>query len=118
MYIKCSTTVSNGTTDTVWSWIQNYLLHRYSYQCVSIYYTSCFRCPPGYSLLGPLLFPVYINDMTSYIQRSQLLKFADDAKCFFTIATLADSNSLQEDITTLFGWSIDSDLNFNLKKFV
>jgi len=53
--------------------------------------------------------------MSSYIQWTKLLKFADD---FYTITTLSDSNSLQEDITSLFCWSMDSDLNFNLKKFV
>ena len=34
------------------------------------------------------------------------------------MATFNDSNILQEDITSLFSWSMDSDLNFNLKKFV
>ena len=34
------------------------------------------------------------------------------------LLTLANSNSLQEDITALFGWSMDSDLNFNVYKYV
>ena len=45
---------------------------------------------------------------------SQLLKFADDTKCFIHIASFPDHNSLQEDITALFTWSKDSDLNFSL----
>jgi len=101
--------------------VLDYLLHHY--QCVSINncHSSLLPVVSGVSqgsILGPLLFLVYINDMSSYIQQSKLLKFADDAKCFYTITTLSDSNSLQEDITSLFCWSMDSDLNFNLKKFV
>ena len=64
------------------------------------------------------LAPFYINDMTSYIHQCQLPKFADDAKCFKNIATRSDCDCLQEDIATLFTWSKDSDLDFNLKKFV
>ena len=50
--------------------------------------------------------------------RIQLLKFADDAS-FKNIAAHFDCDSLQVDIAALFAaWSKDSDLAFNLKKFV
>jgi len=56
--------------------------------------------------------------MTSYIHQCQLLKFADDAKMLQKIATRSNCDSFQEDLATLFTWSKDSDLDFNLKKFV
>jgi len=56
--------------------------------------------------------------MSSYIHQSQLPKFADDTKYFHHIGTVSDHNVLQEDITALFTWSRNSDLNFNLSKFV
>jgi len=56
--------------------------------------------------------------MSSYIHQCHLLKFADDTKCFKSIATLSDCNLLQENIAALFAWSTDSDLHFNLKKSV
>ena len=37
---------------------------------------------------------------------------------FFTSVLLSDHIALQEDITALFTWSRDSDMNFNLKKFI
>ena len=52
----------------------------------------------------------------NYIHYSQFLKFVNDTKCFH-ISTLSDHIALQEDITALFTWSRNSDLDFNLKKF-
>ena len=52
------------------------------------------------------------------INHSQLLKFADDTKCFLHICTSSDFNALQQDITVLPTWSRESNLDFNLSKFV
>ena len=52
----------------------------------------------------------------NYIHESQLLKFADDAKCFIHIRTLSDHKALQDDITALLTWSRDVDLDFSLKR--
>ena len=112
---------SIGITGVLWAWFKCYLTNRY--QRVAI--NNCFSnllpvisgVPQG-SILGPLLFLVYINDMPDYICHSLLLIFADDTKCLKQIHTVNDRNALQEDIDSLFSWSRDSDLNFNLKKCV
>ena len=49
---------------------------------------------------------------------AKLLRFADDAKCFNYIKSLSDQQVLQDNITALFAWSLDSDLNFSIKKFI
>ena len=71
---------------------------------------------PQGSILGPLLFLVYINDMPEYIHHSLLLIFADASN--ISMHSITDHNTLQEDINSLFTWCQDSDLNFNLKKCV
>ena len=50
--------------------------------------------------------------------QSQLLKFADDTKCFIHVRTLFDHKALQDAITALLTWSRDVDLDFSLKKFI
>ena len=73
---------------------------------------------PQGSILGPVLFVIYINDLSSSITYSNLLKFADNVKCYKTIHSLHDSHCLQLDVVTLFRWSLINKLSFNMNKCV
>ena len=92
-----------GITGTLWKWFESYLFYRS--QCVSIN-NSLSNCLPVLSgvpqgsILGPLLFLVYINDL-SVISSSNTFIFADDTKCFKTIKTKLDIQLLQKDLTSL-----------------
>ena len=70
------------------------------------------------SILGPLLFVIYINNLLSSIMYSNLFKFADDVKCYKAIHNIQDSQSLQLNVDSLFQWSLDSKLSFNINKCV
>ena len=68
---------------------------------------------PQGSILGPLLFLIYINDLPDKLSESSLLLFAHDAKCFMPISSTADCDSLQSDLSSLADWSSEWKLSFN-----
>ena len=73
------------------------------------------RCVPQGSVLGPLLFLLYVNDMPEAVQ-SHIQLFADDAKLYHTIALPGDSRVLQNDLNVLAAWSVTWQLAFNEAK--
>ena len=112
---------SIGITGVLWTWFKNYLTGRYQRVSINNSYSDSLPVVSGVpqgSILGPVLFLIYINDMSLYIHGSHHLKFADDTKCFKHICSSSDHDVLQDDINALLTWSRDSDLEFNLKKFV
>ena len=59
---------------------------------------------PQGSVLGPLLFIYYVNDMPDKI-KSTLKLYADDVLLYREIHSPEDSKTLQEDINTLQQWA-------------
>ena len=108
-----------GITGNTWKWLLAYLFNRS--QCVSINSTTSTSVPvisgvPQGSILGPLLFLIYINDLPDVVMSSKVLLFADDVKCFKSISNYSDSGCLQDDISRLATWSSTWSLPFNVKK--
>ena len=69
------------------------------------------------SVLGPVLFVIYINDIDEGLC-SELLKFADDTKLFRHIKSKQDADKLQADLRRLYKWSTDWLMLFNADKCV
>ena len=69
---------------------------------------------PQGSILGPLLFVIFINELPTIVQSTKLLLFADDTKCYIA-SSLNGPALLQADIDHLYQWSI-SNISFNTSK--
>ena len=70
---------------------------------------------PQGSLLEPPLFLIFINDIDKRIL-NWILKFADDTKVFGVVNNSGDGQRLQQDLSTLFKWSHDWQMLFNIEK--
>ena len=70
------------------------------------------------SILGPLLFLIYVNDIPTYINRSRLFMFSDDTKYLKLIESIFDAAHFQCDTDSLFDWSRKWRLEFNHSKCV
>ena len=70
---------------------------------------------PQGSVLGPVLFTLYINDIPDRVQ-SLIRLFADDTKVCRDILAATDTATLQADLDALGNWSEDWLLPFNVDK--
>ena len=70
---------------------------------------------PQGSVLGPLLFVIYINDLEIGVS-SDVSKFADDTKIGRQVKNMEDARKLQEDLNRLYNWSQKWDMQFNVSK--
>ena len=70
---------------------------------------------PKGSLLGPLLFIFYVNDLPFITSNLQAFLYADDSKFLCPIITPSDNLLFQENLNKLTNWSLRSKLEFNVK---
>ena len=70
---------------------------------------------PQRSVLGPILFLIYINDLENEIW-SNILKFADDTKMFRRVESQEDRHQLQSDLNKLVKWAEKWQMLFNKDK--
>ena len=100
------------------SWINSWLLDR-SQRVVINGEVSAWKkvtsgVPQG-SVLGPLLFLIFINDIDVSIG-SRICKFADDTKLYRIVDDANDSSLLQSDLDRLISWSHTWQMSFNVSK--
>ena len=72
---------------------------------------------PQGSILGPLLFILFINDIYDRIDPStRIYLYADDTKIWKSISSENDCKTLQTDVNGLQDWCTENKMNFNIEK--
>jgi hypothetical protein len=71
---------------------------------------------PQGTVLDPLLFLAYINDLPNKI-KSTARPFVDDCLLYRTVKTEDDAKQLQEDLNDLQQWEQDWMMHFNPDKY-
>ena len=91
----------------LFQWFASYLHVRQ--QRVTILGATSFKKPvcsgvPQGSILGPVLFLLYVNDLPDAVTNSSVACFPDDTKIFRRVDSITDAMLLQEDLNNLESW--------------
>lgn len=102
------------------NWFKDYLYNRF--QVVKYNSAISDKCivqcgvPQG-SILGPLLFTLYINDITKVLKNCLITLFADDANiCYAHNSTEAIEHFVNEDLSCIDKWLCHNKLSLNIAK--
>jgi len=99
-------------------WIESFLVHRKQRVVVDGEASDWAEVKSGVpqgTVLGPVLFLAYINDLPKYVQANTRL-FADDCVLYRSVKSTEDCNSLQQDLAQLELWEQEWCMSFNAEK--
>ena len=94
----------------VTNWVKSFLSNRT--QTVVLENTTSDKIPvtsgvPQDTVLGPILFLIYINDLPEYFKHSNIRLFADDSIIYRKIQSRKDCLDLQDDLEAAAKWEKD-----------
>ena len=106
----------NGITGPLLSFFQSYIHDRHQRVVLNGIHSEWMTLKAGVpqgSVLGPLLFLIYINDLTADIESNMKL-FADDSSLFYRVSNIATThNILENDLLKITSWAIQWKMVFN-----
>ena len=111
---------SVGITGKVHEWLTSFLKHRKQFVIVNGKKSrgeEVLSGVPQGTVLGPILFILYINDITKVIKHSYIKIFADDSKVIKAIESLSDRDLMEIDIHSVTKWAGDNKMELNKLKF-
>lgn len=109
-----------GIKDMALKWFQNYLMDRKQYVDLNKTFSSlkdiCIGVPQG-SVLGPILFLIFINDIGLLPLNGMPTLFADDTNIFYIGDDMIELQQIiQKDINILSRWFLINRLTVNIDK--
>ena len=111
---------SYGIAGNLLSWIEDFLTNRHQAvrvgNNISDFADVGSGVPQG-SVLGPLLFLFFINDISDLFGTDLVIKlYADDVKIYVAIDNISSSDNLQVGLNALIKWCEDWQLNVSINK--
>ena len=110
----------SGISSNLLNWFKNYLSDRQQRVVIhgqSSEWSSIKAGVPQGSVLGPLLFLLYINDISYTVQHCHIRLFADDTCLFIEVDNREDAAvKINEDLGALYQWSLDWLVSFSEPK--
>ena len=104
-----------GINDPIFYWVRDFLTHRKQQAvvngCKSNILDDISGVPQG-SVLGLLLFIIYINSMVEKAGSTELFLYAVDLMICNEIESVEDANILQQALDKLYDWTRYSPLRF------
>jgi hypothetical protein len=109
-----------GIQGKVHQWLSSFLHGRTQHVVIDGVESNIIRVLSGVpqgTVLGPLLFILYINDLFSVVKHSKVKVFADDSKLHKNISSPSDCQLLQEDLHAVVRWANSNNMELNENKF-
>lgn len=115
-----------GLRSTAAVWIKNYLFDRYQVTRISrdnlnefSTVTQVSSGVPQGSILGPLLFSIYVADLTKYVQNCKVITYADDIQLYFSFSpkeAIPAVNIINSELNQIVSWTKNNALLLNPNK--
>ncbi len=109
-----------GFHDRLIAWIESFLTDRSQHVVlngISSFAAAVLSGVPQGSVLGPLLFILFINDMKVCIKSSVIRFFADDTRILKHIFGESDVQELQNDLNSIVLWAKENNMALHEDKF-
>lgn len=109
----------NGIRGNLLRWFASYITNRCQRVVINGYRSNVIEVTSGVpqgSILGPLLFIIFINDIGSCFRNTKFLLYADDLKVYKSIKTLDDCILFQQDLDRLTDYCLSNKLVLSLPK--
>lgn len=108
-----------GIESTLLEWLESYLTNRIQtvkFNGKTSRYVSVTSGVPQGSHLGPLLFILFINDVSFFSKHIKILTYADDMKLYMEVDEASDADLFQSEVNIFHEWCTKSLLQLNVKK--